>query len=168
VTDTGVLAVLLAAATGVLAGRAWASSRRRAQERTRPSFRSSSHYTEGLHFLATGQLAGAIHELTKVLRDHPGAVEVQQVLSHLYREVGKVERAIEMHRALLARSDLTRAERAHTLASLGTDYRRAGFLDRAGEAYAQALEVDPNNLHALAGRQKLFEEQRLWHEAYEA
>ncbi len=43
-----------------------------------------------------------------------------------------MERAIEMHRALLARTDLTRAERAHALASLGTDYRRAGFLDRAG------------------------------------
>jgi len=167
-TDTAMLAVLIAAFAGVLAGRAWAASRRRAQERYRPSFRSSPHYTEGLHCLATGQLEGAIRELSKVLRDHPGAVEVQQVLSHLYREVGKVERAIEMHRALLARSDLTRAERAHALANLGTDYRRAGFLDRAGEAYAQALEVDAKNLHALAGQQKLFEEQRLWHDAYEA
>jgi lipopolysaccharide biosynthesis regulator YciM len=167
-TDTAILGVLIAAGAGVLAGRAWAASRRRAQERYRPSFRSSPHYTEGLHCLATGQLEGAIHELAKVMRDHPGAVEVQQVLSHLYREVGKVERAIEMHRALLAREDLTRAERAHALASLGTDYRRAGFLDRAGQAYAEALEVDPKNLHALAGQQKLFEEQRLWRDAYEA
>ncbi len=166
--DTAVLAVLIAAGAGVLAGRAWAASRRRAQERYRPSFRSSPHYTEGLHCLATGQFEAAIHELTKVLRDHPEAVEVQQVLSHLYREVGKVERAIEMHRTLLARTDLTRAERTHTLANLGTDYRRAGFLDRAGQAYAQALEVDPKNLHALAGRQKLFEEQRLWQDAYDA
>ncbi len=167
-SETAVLAVLLAAGAGVLAGRAWAASRRRAQERSRPSFRSSPHYTEGLHCLATGQIEGAIRELSKVMRDHPGAVEVQQVLSHLFREVGKVERAIEMHRALLGRTDLTRAERAHTLASLGTDYRRAGFLDRAGRAYAEALEVDPRNLHALTGQQKLFEEQRLWRDAYEA
>ncbi len=166
-TDTALLAVLLATAAGALAGGAWVAGRRKAGERRRPGFRSSPHYTEGLHCLATGQLETAIHELGKVLRDHPDAVEVQQVLSHLYREVGKVERAIEIHRGLLARQDLTRAERAYALASLGTDYRKAGFLDRAAQAYADALDVDPRNLHALAGQQKLHEEQRQWREAYE-
>jgi lipopolysaccharide biosynthesis regulator YciM len=167
-SDTALVAVVVATLAGLLAGRAWATSRRRAEERQRPGFRASPHYIEGLHCLATGQLDTAIHELGKVLRDHPDAVEVQQVQSHLYREVGKVERAIEMHRALLARKDLTRAERAHALASLGTDYRKAGFLDRAAQSYADALDVDPRNLHALAGQQKLHEEQRQWREAYEA
>jgi lipopolysaccharide biosynthesis regulator YciM len=167
-TDTAILAVLVSAAAGVLAGRAWAAGRRRARERGRPGFPSSPHYTEGLRCLATGQLETAIHELGKVLRDHPDAVEVQQVLSELFREVGKVEHAIELQRKLLARTDLTRAERAHALASLGTDYRKAGFLDRAAQAYAEALAVDPRNLHALSGQQKLHEEQRQWREAYES
>ncbi len=167
-TDAALLAVLIATAAGVLAGRAWAGGRRRAAERARPGFRSSPHYAEGLHCLASGQLEGAINELAKVLRDHPEAVEVQQVLSHLYREVGKVERAIEIHRSLLARRDLTRAERTHVLASLGTAHRKAGFLDRAALSYAEALEIDPRNVHALEGQQKLFEEQRLWREAYDA
>jgi lipopolysaccharide biosynthesis regulator YciM len=166
-SDTALVALVIAAVAGVFAGRAWAASKRRADERQRPGFRSSAHYTEGLHWLAAGQFDGAIRELAKVLRDHPDATEVQQVLSHLYREVGKVERAIEIHRALLARQDLTRAERAHALASLGTDYRKAGFLDRAAQAYADALAVDPKNLHALTGLQKLHEEQRQWREAYE-
>jgi lipopolysaccharide biosynthesis regulator YciM len=166
-TDTALLAVLVATAAGALAGGAWVAGRKKAGEGRRPAFRSSPHYNEGLHCLATGQLESAIHELGKVLRDHPDAVEVQQVLSHLYREVGQVERAIEIHRGLLARQDLTRAERAHALASLGTDYRKAGFLDRAAQAYADALDVDPRNLHALAGQQKLHEEQRQWREAYE-
>jgi lipopolysaccharide biosynthesis regulator YciM len=121
-----------------------------------------------LHYLATGQLDPATHELAKVLREHPDAVEVQQVLSHLHREVGQVEKAIDLHRTLLARADLTRAERAHALASLGTDYRKAGFLDRAAQAYSEALEVDAGNLHALEGQQKLFEERREWRQAYEA
>ena len=94
-TDTALLAVLLATAAGALAGGAWVAGRRKAGERQRPGFRSSPHYTEGLHCLATGQLETAIHELGKVLREHPDAVEVLQVQSHLYREVGKVERAIE-------------------------------------------------------------------------
>ncbi|HVO10518.1 MAG TPA: tetratricopeptide repeat protein [Vicinamibacteria bacterium] len=164
-SDAALLAVVIAAAGGLFAGRAWTASRRRGE---RLGFRSSPHYTEGLHCLATGQLEAAIRELEKVLRDHPDAIEVQQVQSHLYREVGKVERAIEIHRRLLSRRDLSRAERAHALANLGTDYRRAGFLDRAANAYADAMKVDPRNLHALAGQQKLFEEQRQWREAYEA
>src|SRR5512139_583974 len=99
-TDTALVAVLLATAAGALAGGAWAAGRRKARERQRPLFRSSSHYIEGLHCLAAGQLEAAVHELGKVLRDHPDAVEVRQVVSHLYREVGQVERAIEMHREL--------------------------------------------------------------------
>ena len=55
------------------------------------------------------------------------------------------KRAIEIHRGLLARTDLTRAERAHAHASLGTDYRKAGFLDRASSAYQEALDIDPRN-----------------------
>jgi lipopolysaccharide biosynthesis regulator YciM len=167
-TDSALVAVAVAALGGVLAGRAWAAGRRRAEQRQRPGFRSSTHYSEGLHWLAAGQPEGAIREFAKVLRDHPEAIEVQQVLSDLYREVGKVERAIEIHRSLLARPDLTRAERAHALASLGTDYRKAGFLDRSAQAYADALSVDPRNLHSLAGQQKLHEEQRQWREAYDA
>ena len=115
-TDTALLAVLIAIVGGTLVGRAWAASRARGPRTGRPAFHASSHYAQGLHYLATGQLDLATHELAKVLREHPGAVEVQQVLSHLHREVGHVEKAIELHRSLLARSDLTRAERAHNLA----------------------------------------------------
>lgn len=165
-SDTALVAVILAAAAGVLAGLAWAASRGRDAGR-RPGFRASPHYSEGLHALATGQLELAVHELDKVLREHPDGVEVQQVLAHLYREVGRTERAIEVHRGLIARRDLSRAERAYALASLGTDYRKAGMLDRAAEAYREALLVEPRNLHALAGQQKLHEEQREWREAFE-
>ena len=151
-SDTALLAVLLAAVAGLLAGGAWAAGRRRGQERQRPAFRSSPHYAEGLHCLATGQLEPAIHELDKVLRDHPDAVEVLQVVSHLYREVGKVERAIEIHRGLLERKDLTRAERAHALASLGTDYRKVMSVANPDpddvttflEAWAQSRRIVPS------------------------
>jgi lipopolysaccharide assembly protein B len=166
-SDTALVAVLVAAVAGLLAGLAWAAARGRDEGRRLPGFRASPHYSEGLHALATGQLELAIHELEKVRREHKGAVEVLQVLSHLYREVGRTERAIEIHRALIARRDLTRAERAYALASLGTDYRKAGLLDRAAEAYREALVVEPKNLHALAGQQKLHEDQRQWREALE-
>jgi lipopolysaccharide assembly protein B len=163
--DTALLAVGLAAIAGFLAAQAWAAARRRRERGER--FRTSPHYTQGLHYLTAGQLELAISELTKVTREDPGAVDVVQVLSHLLREAGQVEKAIQLHQGLLARGDLTRAERAYVLSALGTDFRKAGFLDRASRAYGEALEVDPRNVQALAGQQKLHEEQRQWREAYD-
>jgi lipopolysaccharide biosynthesis regulator YciM len=167
VTDTALLAVLLAAIGGVLAGRAWAAALRRGDLRERPSFRTSPHYTQGLHYLSAGQLEMAISELTKVIREDPDAVEVSQVLGNLLREAGQVERAIQVHQSLLDREDLTRTERAHALACLGMDFRKAGFLDRATQAFAEVIERDPKNIHALAGLQKLHEEQHQWPDAYQ-
>jgi lipopolysaccharide biosynthesis regulator YciM len=166
-TDTALLAVLLAAIAGLLAGRAWASALRRGEERDRAAFRASPHYIQGLHYLAAGQLELAISELSKVARDEPDAVEVSHVLGNLLRESGHAERAIQAHQAILARHDLARPERAHVLASLGTDFRRAGFLDRATRTFGEALAVDPRNIHALVGMQKLHEDQREWRDAYE-
>jgi lipopolysaccharide biosynthesis regulator YciM len=106
-------------------------------------------------------------ELGKVAREDKDAVDVLQVLSHLQRETGQVERALQIHQGLLARPDLTRAERAHALASLGADFRKAGFVDRATKAFEEALSFDPNNIYALVGQRKVHEDSRQWREAYE-
>jgi len=168
VTDTALLAVVLAGIAGLLAGRAWASALRRRDPADRPSFRTSPHYTHGLYYLSAGQIEMAISELTKVVREDPDAVEVLQVLGNLLRAAGQVERAVQVHQGLLSREDLTRVERAHALACLGMDFRKAGFLDRATQAFHEVLEADPKNIHALIGLEKLHEEQHQWREAYEA
>lgn len=165
-SDTALLAVLLAAIAGLLAGRAWAAALRRSESRGRLAFRTSPHYTQGLHYLATGQVEPAISELSKVARDND-AVEVLLVLGNLLREAGQVERAIQVHQGLSSRADLTRLERGYVLACLGMDFRKAGFLDRAATAFTEVLEVDPKSIHALVGMQKLHEDQRQWREAYE-
>ena len=156
----------MAAVAGLVAGRAYAHARHRGL-RDRPGFRTSPHYTQGLHYLASGQLSLAMSELGKVAREDKDAVDVLQVLSHLQRETGQVERALQIHQGLLARPDLSRAERAHTLASLGADFRKAGFVDRATKAFEEALSFDPNNIYALMGQRKVFEDQREWRLAFD-
>jgi lipopolysaccharide biosynthesis regulator YciM len=165
-TDTALLAVVVAAVAGLFAGRAWNRALRKGR-RGAGAFRASAHYTQGLTYLAAGQTDLALSELTKVVREDEDAVEVQQVQSHLLREAGQVERAIQVHQSLLARHDLTRVERAFALAGLGTDFRKAGFVDRATRVYQEALDLDSNNLQALEGQQRLYEEQAQWREAYE-
>ncbi len=165
-TDSGLLAAGLAALAGLAAGRAWAKARRR-DLFGRSAFRSSPHYTQGLHYLAAGETHRAMSELGKVARDEPEAFEILLVLGNLHRDTGQVERAMQIHQGLVERGDLSRAERAHALVCLGADQRAAGFIDRATRTFEDVLEMEPRNIHALAGLQNLHEEQRRWREAFE-
>jgi lipopolysaccharide biosynthesis regulator YciM len=167
VTEGALLAIVLAAIAGVLAGRSWAAAQQRDRLGNRVPFRTSPHYLWALHYLTRGELSLALSELAKVSRSDPTALEVALVRGGLLREMGQVERAIKVHQKLLADAELTRAERAYTLASLGMDYRQAGFVDRASQTLLDALERDPQNIQALVGLQKLHEDQRQWRQAYE-
>jgi lipopolysaccharide biosynthesis regulator YciM len=166
-TDTAHLAVLLAAIAGLIAGRVGARALRIAGLSGRSGLRTSSHYTQGLHYLASGQVDLAASELAKASRSEPDALEIQLVLGNLLRESGQVERAIRVHQGLLDRPDLSRGERAHALVCLGMDLRKAGFIDRATRTFGEVLDIDPKNLHALIGLEKLHEEQRQWRQAYD-
>jgi lipopolysaccharide biosynthesis regulator YciM len=165
-TDTALLAVALAALAGLLAGRAWSSALRRGGVGDRLGVRASHHFVEGLHHLALGQSDLALRHLLKVRRENPDSVEVALVLGNLFRDSGQVERAIKIHQELLHRTDLTRAERVQALACLGTDFLKAGFLDRAASTFQEALDLDPKSVLSLTGLAKIQEDERRWAEAY--
>jgi lipopolysaccharide biosynthesis regulator YciM len=82
------------------------------------------------------------------------------------RESGQVERAIHIHQAVLDRVDLTRREHANALECLGMDSLKAGFIDRATQAFRQVLEIDPRNVAAWTGLAKIQEDERRWLDAY--
>jgi lipopolysaccharide biosynthesis regulator YciM len=165
-TETTLLAVVLATLAGIVTGRAWASARRRMSVGSRFSSRASVHFAQGLHYLSEGRFALAVSELVKVYERERDSVELALLVGNLLRETGQVERAIRTHRHLAERPDLTRAERAHALACVGMDYRAAGFLDRARRSFREVLDLDPNNLHSLLGMARLEEDERHWEEAY--
>lgn len=166
-TETAILAVIVAAAAGLLAGRAWSAAARR-ENRARLAFRGAPHYQLGLHALAEGRTDKAIAELSKLATEDSGAIEVQLILGNLLREAGLVERAIQVHQALLRRDDLSRSEHRYALACLGSDFRKAGFLDRATETFEEVLQSDPRDLQALEELERLFEDQRRFTDAFAA
>jgi lipopolysaccharide biosynthesis regulator YciM len=96
----------------------------------------------------------AIDELSRLAKHTPEAVEVFLALGNLHRAQGDFERAIRIRKTLTARPDLEPHYRAKSLYELGLDYRRAGFLDRAGESFEEAREIigdDPVLLEEMAG-----------------
>ena len=161
------LSALVALLVGLAVGKAWERyklqdgrwiDRRRARE--------SPHYILGLNFLVGGQIDSAIEELTRAADTAGDALEIRLILGNLYREKGQVGRAIQEHQQLLQRPDLRKLEHANVLLCLGLDYKRGGFVDRALEAFSGVLRLDPENRHALANLEKLYEEQHQWREAY--
>ena len=160
------LAALFALLIGLITGKAWERYKLRdGRWIDRRRLRETPHYMLGLNFLVDNQVDLAIDELTQATSTNTDALEIQMILGNLYRGKGQVSRAISVHQTLLQRTDLTRLEHAYVLLCLGLDFRHAGFVDRALDAFRQVIELDPKNRYALVNMQKLHEEQHQWVEA---
>lgn len=135
--------------------------------RTQAAISRPSDYILGMYSLFTGETENAIKRLSSVVEKLPDAVEVYLALGNLYRQRGQLEKAIRIHKTLLQRSGLKQEERILALDALGTDYRVGGFLDRALQAFRDALALDPKDTYALTQLVKLCEERGEWDKAYD-
>ena len=166
-SDTlALLLVLLALLIGLSIGKAWERYKLRdGRWLDRRKARESPHYILGLNYLVSNQIDLAIEELNEAAALDPGALEIHLILGNLYREKGQVSKAVQLHQSLLKRPRLTTLEHAYVLLCLGLDFKRAGFVDRAFEAFSEVVRLDPNNNYALLNLERLHEEQHEWQEA---
>ena len=159
------LLILIVFLTGMVLGRLWNLS----QKRRRYGIDNSSiHYIVGLDLLTTRQVDRAITELTVASRDNTDAIEISLVLGNLLREKGQLERAIQIHQGILHRPGITRSERAHILLCLGMDFKKAGFRNRAKDTLREVIALEPENISALSGLTKIYEEEHDWEQALNA
>jgi lipopolysaccharide assembly protein B len=165
--DVTFLVTLLALLAGLAVGKAWERYKLKdGRWIDRRRGRESPHYMLGLNFLGANQIDQAIDELTRAAEMAGDPAEIRLILGNLYREKGQVGRAIQEHQALLQRPNLRKLEHANVLLSLGLDFKRGGFVDRALEAFTEVVRLDPTNQYALSNLEKLHEEQHQWDEAY--
>jgi lipopolysaccharide assembly protein B len=165
-TELYLVAVLVALLVGLAVGKAWERYKLRdGRWIDRRRLRETPHYMLGLNFLVDNQVDQAIEELTAATSTDTDALEIQMILGNLYRQKGQVGRAINVHQSLLQRPDLTKLEHAYVLLCLALDYRHAGFVDRALEAFQEVVNLDPQNRYAFVNLQKLYEDQQQWPEA---
>ena len=160
------LSVLVALLVGLAVGKAWERYKLRdGRWIDRRRLRETPHYMLGLNFLVDNQVDHAIDELTQATSTDTDALEIQMILGNLYRQKGQVGRAINVHQALLQRTDLRALEHAYVLLCLGLDFRHGGFVDRALEAFQEVVRLDRLNRYAFVNLQKLYEDQQQWAEA---
>lgn len=83
----------------------------------------------------------AIHDLSRLVRNDPEAVDIYMALGNLFRAQGDIERAVKIREGLIARPGLDPNFTARSYFELGQDYHRAGIIDRALAAFRQAAQL---------------------------
>jgi len=121
-------------------------------------------YFKGLNFLLNQQPDKAIEAFTEAAKASAETIELHFTLGGLFRRRGEVDRAIQLHQALVDRPDLGREQRLVAQFELGQDFLKAGLLDRA-EALFRALENSPYNEQALRALMEIYVQEKEWQQA---
>lgn len=151
VDTTTVYAVLIVAV--VLVGFvAWGIVRWR---RTAPEPRRSD-YVEALTRLIDGDDAGAFDRLQTAVRSGNAPADAYLRLGRMLRERGDANKALQVHRTLTVREDLTRGEKADLFVDIAEDYSRLGRHDQAVsvlDAAARKLGLREPRVYRILARE---------------
>lgn len=117
----------------------WLASRLDLRQWRLEGRRAPRAYFRGLNHLLNEQQDQAIDAFIEAVRHDPDAAELYFALGGLFRRRGDYERAVRVHEHLLARADLSPAQRERAQHGLAHDFLKAGLLDRAEAAFQTLL-----------------------------
>ena len=121
-------------------------------------------YFRGLNHLLNEQQDQAIDAFIEAVQNDPDTSELHFALGNLFRRRGEYDRAVRVHEHLLARADLSAADRQRAQHGLALDFLKAGLLDRAEDALRK-LEGTPYEGQARLARLAIYERSREWPQA---
>ena len=154
---------LVAAATG------WAFARYSFLDREQPPGPPvNSDYLRGLNLVLNRQTDEALELFVRMAKVDDETLETHFALGHLFRRRGEVDRAIRVHQNLLARPNLSDAQRDQALFSLAQDYFGAGLFDRAEKMFSELRGSATLGQAALENLVDIYERESDWSKAIEA
>ncbi len=121
-------------------------------------------YFKGLNYLLNEQQDQAIDAFIEAVQNDSDTSELHFALGNLFRRRGEYDRAVRVHEHLLARADLSAADRQRAQHGLALDFLKAGLLDRAEDALRK-LEGTPYEGQARLARLAIYERSREWPQA---
>jgi lipopolysaccharide biosynthesis regulator YciM len=93
--------------------------------------RSGNPYIDGLRRLVDGDRVGAFEKLQTAVRSGFAPTDAYIRLGKLLRENGDAGKALQMHKSLTVKSDLTRDEKLELVVNIAEDYSQLGRADQA-------------------------------------
>lgn len=155
--------LLIAICTGWLLGRSGSRSIKFPPRQTRDIFHE---YFAGLNYLLNDEPDEAIDTFIKALEVNGETVETHLALGALLRRRGKVDKAIKVHQALLARSGLEASLADAARLQLAKDYISGGLLDRAERLLKELAQGKPEGKwEALTLLVSIYQLEKEWHRA---
>ena len=158
--------IMISLLIGWIFGR-WTRPRKRDKKNSKAILSASGSYAKGLNFLLNNESDKAIRTFTELVEVDPDTIEIHITLGNLFRSKGEVDRAIKIHQNLLARPNLTRAQRNMAIAELANDYMKAGLHDRAEKLYREMTKLKDDDLQAYHSLLNLYIAEKSWYEACE-
>ncbi len=155
--------LLIAICTGWLLGRSGSRSIKFPPRQTRDIFQE---YFAGLNYLLNDEPDEAIDTFIKALEVNGETVETHLALGALLRRRGKVDKAIKVHQAVLARSGLEASLADAARLQLAKDYISGGLLDRAERLLKELAQGKPEGKwEALPLLVSIYQLEKEWHRA---
>ena len=126
----------------------------------------SKMFLNATQYLILGNRDLAIREFLNAVDLNQETIETYFALGGLFRSNGEIEKAISIHRSLMARENITEPIRTRALRELAMDFDKGGFVDMAIKTYKQALKVNRDQFEVIQTLCRIFEDTEDWDQAY--
>ena len=144
----------------------WAASKQKGKSEQKQQNHFSREYVLGLNYLLNEQPDKAVDVFIKLLELDTETVETHLALGSLFRRRGEVDRAIRVHQNIIARPQLSIAQRKEALIALGRDYLSAGLFDRAERVFIEVVDMgEKNEVQSLHGLITIYQQEKAWEKA---
>lgn len=126
----------------------------------------SKIFLNATQYLISGNKDLAIKEFLNAVDLNRETMETYFALGGLFRSNGEIEKAISIHRSLIARENINEATRLRALKELAVDFDKGGFVDKAIETYKDVLRINRDQFEVILALCRIYEDIEDWDQAY--
>lgn len=126
----------------------------------------SKVFLNATQYLISGNKDLAIREFLSAVDINRETIETYFALGGLFRSNGEIEKAISIHRSLIARENISEADRLRALKELAIDFDKGGFIDKAIETYRDVLKINRDQYEVIQALCRIYEDVEDWDSAY--
>ena len=123
-------------------------------------------FLNATQYLISGDKDLAIKEFLNAVDLNRETIETYFALGGLFRSNGEIEKAISIHRSLIARDNISESTRLMALKELAVDFDKGGFIDKAVETYKDVLKINRDQQDVIQSLCRIYEDTEDWDQAY--
>jgi len=126
----------------------------------------SKIFLNATQYLIEGNKDLAIKEFLNAVDLNRETIDTYFALGGLFRSNGEIEKAISIHRSLIARESISESTRLVALKELALDFDKGGFIDKAIETYKDVLKINRDQQDVIQALCRIYEDIEDWDMAY--